>query len=150
MRMIGLDVGSKTIGVAMSDELGIAANPITIIKRTDSIRLDISAVRKIAEEYNVTFAVVGLPLMMDGSEGIQAEKTLYFVSELKRRTRLEVVTWDERLSTSEVERIMIANDQSRAKRKKVIDKLAAAVILQGYMDRHRSADNIYNESFDEE
>jgi putative Holliday junction resolvase len=148
--MIGLDVGSKTIGVAMSDELGIAANPITILKRTDSIRLDISAIRKIAEANDVKLAVVGLPLMMDGSEGIQAEKTLYFVSELKRRTRLEVVTWDERLSTSEVERIMIANDQSRAKRKKVIDKLAAAVILQGYMDRHRSADNIYNESFDEE
>ena len=150
MRIIGLDVGEKTIGIAMSDELGIAANPITIIKRTSSIRLDISAVRQIAEANDVNLAVVGLPLMMDGSEGIQAEKTLSFVAELKRRTRLEVVTWDERLSTAEVERIMIANDQSRAKRKKVIDKLAAAVILQGYMDRHRTPGYIDNESFDEE
>ncbi|MHB1458485.1 MAG: Holliday junction resolvase RuvX [Armatimonadota bacterium] len=150
MRIIGLDVGEKTIGVAMSDELGIAANPVTIIKRTDSIRLDISAVRQIAEANDVKLAVVGLPLMMDGSKGIQVEKTLLFVSELKRRTRLEVVTWDERLSTAEVERIMIANDQSRAKRKKVIDKLSATVILQGYMDRHRTPGYIDNESIDEE
>ena len=150
MRMIGLDVGEKTVGIAMSDELGIAANPVTILKRTDSIRKDISAIRQIAEANEVNLAVVGLPLMMDGSEGIQVEKTLLFVAELKRRTRLEVVTWDERLSTAEVERIMIANDQSRAKRKKVIDKLAAAVILQGYMDRHRTSVYIDNESFDEE
>lgn len=148
--MIGLDVGEKTVGIAMSDELGIAANPVTILKRTDSIRKDISAIRQIAEANEVNLAVVGLPLMMDGSEGIQVEKTLLFVAELKRRTRLEVVTWDERLSTAEVERIMIANDQSRAKRKKVIDKLAAAVILQGYMDRHRTSVYIDNESFDEE
>lgn len=150
MRIIGLDVGEKTIGIAMSDELGIAANPITILQRTDSIRKDISAIRQIAEANDVKLAVVGMPLMMDGSEGIQAEKTLYFVAELKRRTRLEVVTWDERLSTAEVERIMIANDQSRARRKKVIDKLAAAVILQGFMDRHRPPGYIDNESFDEE
>ena len=139
--MMGLDVGDKTIGVAMSDELQTIATPVKIIHRTESIRKDIGEIRKLAEENGVNLIVVGLPLMMDGSIGIQAQKVLDFVQELKRRTRTEIVTWDERLSTSEVERMLISSDQSRSKRKQVIDKLAAAVILQSYMERHPTGEN---------
>lgn len=138
---MGLDVGDKTIGVAMSDELQTIATPLKIVHRTESIRKDIGEIRKLAEENGVDLIVVGLPLMMDGSIGIQAQKVLEFVEQLKRRTRAEIVTWDERLSTSEVERMLISSDQSRSKRKQVIDKLAAAVILQSYMERHLTGKN---------
>jgi len=138
MRVMGLDVGDKTIGVAVSDELGISANPVTVISRTGSMKREIGEVRRIAQEYGVERIIVGMPLMLDGTAGIQAQKVEAFVDELRRRLRIAVVTWDERLTTSEVERVLIAADQSRAKRKKVIDKLAAAVMLQSYMDRQRS------------
>lgn len=139
MRLMGLDVGDKTIGVAISDELGISANPVTIIQRIGSIRKEMGQIRSMVEEYGVGLIIVGMPYMMDGSVGIQAEKVIAFIDEMKRRLRTPVETWDERLSTAEVERMLIAADQSRSKRKQVIDKLAAAVILQSYMDRHRSA-----------
>lgn len=139
MRYMGLDVGDKTIGVAMSDELGISANPVTVIQRIGSPKKEMAEVRRMAEESGVEQIVVGLPLMMDGSVGIQAEKVLEFVEGLRRRTRIPIDTWDERLSTVQVERMLISDDQSRAKRKQVIDKLAAAVILQSYLDRRRPA-----------
>ena len=135
---MGLDVGDKTIGVAVSDELGFSAHPVTIIRRAESYRKDIAEVLRLAEENNVEKIIVGHPLMMDGTVGIQAEKVEVFVEALRRRTKLPIIMWDERLSTSEVERMLIASDQSRAKRKQVIDKLAAAVILQSYMDRQSS------------
>ena len=135
MRIMGLDVGDKTIGVAVSDELGIIANPVTVIQRTASPRKDIGEIRRIAEEYGVERIVVGMPLMLDGTVGIQAEKVQAFVEALRRRVAVPVVTQDERLTTAEVERVLIEMDQSRAKRKKIIDKLAAAVILQSYLDR---------------
>jgi len=135
LRIMGLDVGDKTIGVAVSDELGIIANPVTVIQRTASPRKDIGEIRRIAEEYGVERIVVGMPLMLDGTVGIQAEKVQAFVEALRRRVAVPVVTQDERLTTAEVERVLIEMDQSRAKRKKIIDKLAAAVILQSYLDR---------------
>lgn len=138
MRTMGLDVGDKTIGVAVSDELGIAANPVTVIKRTESLKKDIGEIRKIVEEYTIGLIVVGMPLMLNGTVGIQAQKVEAFVEALKRRVNVPVVTCDERLTTAEVERMLIAADQSRAKRREVIDKLAAAVILQSYLDRHRA------------
>jgi len=134
MRTIGLDVGDKTIGVAMSDEVGITANPVTVISRTGSLKREIGEIRRMVEENNVECIVVGMPFMLDGTKGIQAEKVDAFVEELRRRLKVPIVTWDERLTTSEVERILIASDQSREKRKKVIDKMAAAVILRSYMD----------------
>lgn len=139
MRYMGLDVGDKTIGVAISDELGITANPVTTIPRTGSIKREIGEVRRLVEENNVGRIIVGMPFMLDGSVGIQAEKVQAFIEELRRRMRTPIDTWDERLTTSEVERILIASDQSREKRKKVIDKMAAAVILRSYMDREQYA-----------
>ena len=139
MRYMGLDVGDKTIGVAISDELGITANPVTTISRTGSIKREIGEVRRLVEENNVGRIIVGMPFMLDGSVGIQAEKVQAFIEELRRRMRTPIDTWDERLTTSEVERILIASDQSREKRKKVIDKMAAAVILRSYMDREQYA-----------
>lgn len=139
MRILGLDVGDKTIGVAVSDELGITANPVCVIQRSASIKKDIGEVRRLAQDYSVERIVVGMPLMLDGSVGIQAQKVQAFVEELRKRTTIPVEVWDERLSTSQVERVLIEMDQSRAKRKKQLDKLAAAIILQAYMDSHRSA-----------
>jgi putative Holliday junction resolvase len=135
---MGLDVGEKTIGIAVSDELGIGANPLTVVSRTGSVKREIAEVCRIAEEYKVGRIVVGMPLMLNGTAGIQAAKATVFAEALQRRSKIPVIMWDERLSTAEVERMLIASDQSRAKRKKVIDKLAAAVILQSYLDRQRS------------
>lgn len=139
MRVMGLDVGDKTVGVAMSDELGITAIPITVISRTGSLKREIGEIRRLVEENGVGCIVVGMPLMLDGTVGIQAQKVEAFVEELRRRLRVQIVTWDERLTTSEVERILIASDQSRMKRKKVIDKLAAAVMLRSYMESRGKA-----------
>lgn len=137
MRVMGLDIGDKTIGVAVSDELEISANPISVIRRTQNLKKDIGEIRRIVEEYEVELIVAGMPLMLDGTVGIQAQKVEEFVDALRRRIRIPIVVSDERLSTAEVERMLIASDQSRAKRREVIDKLAAAVILQSYLDRHR-------------
>ena len=137
MRYMGLDVGDKTIGVAMSDEIGLTANPVTVISRTGSLKREIGEIRRLVQENGIGRIVVGMPFMLDGSVGIQAEKVQAFVENLRRRITVPVVTWDERLTTAEVERILIASDQSREKRKKVIDKMAAAVILRSYMDRQK-------------
>lgn len=134
MRTMGLDVGDKTVGVAVTDELGISSNPVTIIARSNSPKKDLNEVRRLAEEYEVGEIVVGMPFMLDGSRGRQAEKVEEFMEGLRRRVTVPVVEWDERLSTWECDRIMIDADKSRAQRKKVIDKLAATVILQSYMD----------------
>jgi putative Holliday junction resolvase len=150
MRYMGLDVGDKTIGVAISDELGMTANPVTTIPRTASIKRDIGEVRRLAEENGVGRIIVGMPYMLDGSIGIQAEKVQAFIEELRRRVRIPLDTWDERLTTSEVERILIASDQSREKRKKVIDKMAAAIILRSYMDREQYAKRREEETDNEE
>jgi len=139
MRLIGLDVGDKTIGVAVSDELGFGAHPVTVIKRTDSVRKDIGKVRELAEEYDAERIVVGIPIMLTGETGVQAEKVLSFIEEMRKRIRVPIETWDERLTTSEVERMLIETGHRREKRKEIIDMHAAAVILQSYMDRQKSA-----------
>lgn len=136
--MMGLDVGDKTVGVAVSDELGISAQPLTIIRRTESIKKDLAEVRRLVEEYAVERIVIGLPLMLNGTVGVQAQKVEEFAEGLRRRVRVPIVMWDERLSTSEIERMLISDDQSRAKRKEVVDKLAASIILRSYMDSPQS------------
>lgn len=136
MRTLGLDVGDRTVGVAVSDELGIAAHPVTVIRRT-SLEADLKQLCQLVDEYEVSEIVVGLPISLRGGEGPQAEKVRAFTDSLKEVVSVPIVFWDERLTTAEAERMLIAADASRARRKKVIDKLAAALILDSYLSRKR-------------
>ncbi len=133
MRIMGLDAGEKRIGVAVSDPLGYIAQGISIIKREN-----IKELKKTVSDYNIEKIVVGLPKNMDGSIGEQGKKVLDFIEELKKEINLPILTWDERLTTKEAERVLLRADLSRAKRKKVIDKLAAVLILQSYLDSQRT------------
>ena len=135
--ILALDVGEKTIGVALSDESETFALPGATILRQEGYRRDMAAVRALIEERGVQEVVVGLPLMMDGSRGVQAEKAEEFVSQLKRYTRLPIHLQDERLSTSEAERVLIAAGRRREQRKQVVDSAAASVILQSFLDRRK-------------
>ncbi len=135
-RLMGLDVGDKTIGVAVSDLLMITAQGVTTIKRTN-IKNDISELKKIIDEYQVTKIVAGLPKMLDGTVGIQGEKVLGFLDKLKNYIDLPIDLEDERFTTSISERMLIDADVKRKKRKEVIDKLAAVHILSGYMQRKK-------------
>lgn len=130
---MGLDFGSKTIGVAISDELGITAQGKTTIVRTD-LRNDLKKIIKYIEKYKVKEIIVGLPKNMDGTLGSRAEKTQQFVNFLNNNLDLPVKFWDERLSSREAEKLLIEADLSRSRRKEVIDKVAASIILQGYLD----------------
>ena len=132
MRM-GLDIGTKNIGVAVSDETGTLAQGKCAVSRT-SDKQAIEEIKRIIEEYKVKEIVVGLPLNMDGTKGERALDSEKFSDLLKSATGLEVKLWDERLSTKEVEDVLISADVSRKKRKEVIDKLAAQIILQSYLD----------------
>jgi putative holliday junction resolvase len=142
MRILGLDIGSKRIGVAVSDELGLTAQGLQTLTFTDTDSA-VKFITKIATEYQVAEIVVGLPYNMDGTEGPQAEKVRIIMESIKRSCELPVVEWDERLSTVAAERVLLEADMSRSKRRKVIDKVAAVIILQGYLDRRwsRSAPN---------
>ncbi len=133
-RLMGLDVGDRTIGVAVSDLLMITAQGVTTIKRTN-IKSDINELKKIIDEYKVTKIVAGLPKMLDGTIGIQGEKVLSFLEKLKKHVDLPIELEDERFTTSISERMLIDADVKRKKRKEVIDKLAAVHILSGYMQR---------------
>ena len=134
MRIMALDVGSRTIGIACSDALLMTAQGIETIRRT-SLENDFNRLRELISEYEVHELVVGMPKNMNGTKGDRAEKTEEFVEKMKAVIDLPVTFWDERLSTVIAERQLIAADVSRKKRKGVIDKMAAVVILQGYLDR---------------
>ena len=134
MRILGLDVGQKTVGVAISDPLGFTAQGITTIRRTKKSE-DVEAVKRICDEYSVETIVIGLPKNMDGSIGFTGEKIKEFSELLKEVLDLEIVFWDERLTTVAAHRAMLEADLSRGKRKKIVDKVAATYILQGYLDR---------------
>lgn len=136
-RLMGLDVGDRTIGVAVSDLLMITAQGVTTIRRTN-IKNDINELRKIIEEYQVTKIVSGLPKMLDGTVGIQGEKVLAFIEKMKQHIDLPVEFEDERFTTTISERMLIDADVKRKKRKEVIDKLAAVQILSGYMQRMKN------------
>lgn len=134
MRIMSLDVGSRTIGIACSDALLMTAQGIETIRRT-SLEKDFNRLQELIIEYEVHELVVGMPKNMNGTKGERAEKTEEFVEKMKEVIDLPVTYWDERLSTVMAERQLIAADVSRKKRKSVIDKMAAVVILQGYLDR---------------
>ncbi|MFA5535605.1 MAG: Holliday junction resolvase RuvX [Bacillota bacterium] len=133
MRYMGLDLGEKTIGVAISDPLGLTAQGVTTIKRID-LEKDLKELESLAENYLVEQIVLGFPKNMNGTIGPQGERTLEFKKVLESALDLEVILQDERLSTMEVERVLIDANVKRAKRKKVIDKMAATVILQSYLN----------------
>ncbi|MCL5290106.1 MAG: Holliday junction resolvase RuvX [Eubacteriales bacterium] len=134
MRIMGLDFGDKRIGVAVSDPLGWTAQGITVIKRQASLASDLELIRELAAKYNVERIVLGLPRNMDGSSGTQAVKVKAFAGKLSERLKLPVELWDERLTTKAADKLLIEADLSRARRRKVIDKMAASLILQGYLD----------------
>jgi putative holliday junction resolvase len=133
MRTLGLDVGTKTIGVAVSDALGLTAQTVTTVRRT-RLKDDLAALAQLVREHEVQGFVVGLPLNMDGSEGPRAEATRRFVEALTQALGLPVELWDERLSTVAAQRTLLEADLSRAKRREVIDQMAAQFILQGWLD----------------
>jgi putative Holliday junction resolvase len=136
MRTMGLDVGTHTIGVAISDELGITAQGLKTLKRK-STEDDLKEIATMIGQFEIGKIVVGLPKNMDGTLGKQAEFVLKWIKVLMDRIQVPVVTWDERLSTVGASKVLLEADLSRRKRKKVIDKLAAVLILQGYLDRSR-------------
>jgi putative Holliday junction resolvase len=140
MRIMGLDVGSKTIGVAISDELGITAQGFKTIKRK-AMEDDLRELDTIISQFQIEKIVVGLPKNMDGSLGKQAEFVLGWIEDFKNKIQLPVETWDERLSTVEATKTLLKADLSRKKRKGVIDKLAAVLILQGYLQQIGSRKN---------
>lgn len=136
MRVMGLDYGSKTVGVAISDPLGITAQGIEIIHRKaeNKLRQTLARIEELAKEYEVDRLVLGFPKNMNNTIGDRAEKSLEFKEMLERRTGLPVVMWDERLTTVEAERTLIESKVRREDRKKYVDKIAAVFILQGYLD----------------
>ena len=136
-RLLGLDVGDKTVGVAISDSRRSVASPVETIRR-GKLAADVAALKKIAQERQAVGLVVGLPVNMDGSEGPRAQASRAFVRNMARLSGLPFLFWDERLSTVAAERTLIEMDFSRRKRAGKIDSAAAAFILQGVLDRLRA------------
>jgi putative Holliday junction resolvase len=133
-RLLGLDVGTKTVGLALSDVTRSVATPYSTLRRTKFTE-DAKAILEVVEKNQVGGLVIGLPLNLDGSEGPRAQSTRAFARNLAARSELPIVFWDERLSTAAVERHLIEADASRKRRAEVIDRMAAAYILQGALDR---------------
>lgn len=136
MRILGLDYGSKTVGVAVSDPLGLTAQSVETIwrKQENKLRQTLARIEELAAEYQAEKIVLGLPKNMNNTIGERAEKTLEFREMLERRTGLPIVMWDERLTTVEAERTLMEASVRREKRKQYLDQLAAVFILQGYLD----------------
>lgn len=139
MRILGLDYGSKTVGVAVSDPFGWTAQGVETINRKDenNLKSTIVRLREIINEYNIDKIVLGLPKNMNNTLGERVDKTLYFKQRLEKELDKPVITWDERLSTMGARRTLLEADISRKKQKKVIDKMAAVFILQGYLDANQ-------------
>lgn len=135
---MGLDVGSRTIGVAVSDPLGITAQGLETIRRQNK-RTDFAALESLIRQYEVAEIVVGYPLRMSGAEGVQAEKMSLFAEELRRRFSLPVHLWDERLSSAEAHRVLRESEISIQKRGRAVDRMAAVLILQSFMDARKAA-----------
>lgn len=136
MRIMGLDYGSKTVGVAISDPLGITAQGIEIIRREKELKLrqTLARIEALIKEYEVESIVLGFPKNMNNTIGDRAEKSLAFQEMLEKRTGLDVVMWDERLTTVEANRTLMEGKVRREDRKQYVDMLAAVYILQGYLD----------------
>jgi putative Holliday junction resolvase len=137
-RVLGLDVGARRIGIAVSDPLGITAQGLETLHRKNK-KHDFSCLHRLIRDYNVGGIVVGLPLRMSGAEGIQAEKIQLFAEELRRHFKLPVHLWDERLSSVEANRLLRETELSIEKRGQAVDRMAAVLILQGWMESRKVA-----------
>lgn len=141
MRVIGLDYGSRTVGVAMSDPSGFLASPVETIKREEEVNLKktVRRIRSLCEENDVHQIILGLPKNMNDTLGERAEKTLAFKKRLERDLyQVEIILWDERLTTRQAERPLMEMGKDQKERKKVVDQLAAMLILQSYLDAHQN------------
>lgn len=132
-RLMGLDVGTNTIGIAVSDLLGITAQGVEVIHRSDAEH-DFGRLQELVQQYSVKTFIVGLPKNMDNSIGSQGVFTQEFAAELEEKLAIPIIFWDERLTTKSARQFLIYANVSRKKRKQVIDKMAAVIILQSYMD----------------
>lgn len=143
MRIMGLDFGSKTVGVAISDELLITAQGVEIIRRKEEskLRQTCARIEELIKEYNVEEIVLGLPKNMNATEGVRAELTREFQDKLERRTGLPVHLWDERLTTVAADKIMMESGIRREHRREHVDRIAAVLILQGFLDRRAMEKN---------
>lgn len=143
MRIMGLDFGSKTVGVALSDPLLLTAQGVEIIRRKDEnkLRQTLARIEELIVEYEVSEIVLGLPKNMNDTLGERAELSLEFKDKLERRTGLPVVMWDERLTTVSADRVMMEAGIRREHRKEYVDKIAATFILQGYLDYRKSKES---------
>lgn len=137
-RVLGLDVGDTTIGLALSDVLRTIATPFSTIERTKFTK-DIEKLKNVINTQSIGGLVIGYPINMDGSQGPRAQSTRTFVANISRHISLPMLLWDERLSTMAVERMMVVADMSRKRRMELVDKLAASYMLQGYLDKVRRA-----------
>ena len=135
-RLIGIDGGTKTLGLALSDVQRMIASPLETIQRT-KFTADVARLFQLASEHKISGFVLGLPANLDGTEGPRAQATRAFARNINKLSALPVLLWDERLTTAQAERMLIAADTSRKRRAEVIDKLAATLILQGALDRMR-------------
>jgi putative Holliday junction resolvase len=140
-RYLGLDVGNRRIGVAVSDELGLTAQPVMTLERKHGRNEDARSLARLARRLGVVGIVVGLPLHMDGTESPQAARTRVFAEALGERTGLPVYLWDERLTTEEAHQILYEAGHARQEHRKVVDQVAATLILQSYMDEHTKKDS---------
>ena len=144
MRIMGLDFGSKTVGVAVSDTLFLTAQSVEIVRRKseNKLRQTLARIEELIVEYEVDRIVLGLPRNMNATEGERAEKSREFADMLARRTGLEVILWDERLTTVAADRVMMEAGIRRENRKDYVDAIAASFILQGYLDYLKSQENV--------
>ena len=137
MRIMGIDFGTKRVGIAVSDELLLIAHGMTSLNRKD-LKSDMEEIARLAQANGVEEIIVGLPLNMDGTYSAKTKEAIEFMDQLSKVVTVPVKTWDERLTSMQAERVLLEADMSRAKRKKLTDKLAAQIILQSYIDSKKT------------
>ncbi|MFH1613234.1 MAG: Holliday junction resolvase RuvX [bacterium] len=144
MKILGLDVGDKRIGIAITDELGFMAHSLKVIERKNMAD-DVLQIKELFKDHQIEKIVIGLPLKLDGSSSIQTEKVKEFISYFEKSFTVPIIAWDERLTTKQAERYLIQMETKKKKQKEIIDKLSAACILQSYLDTLPSKKKFYEE-----
>lgn len=137
MRVLGIDYGEKRIGLALTDPLGMFAQPLSVLERGEKLRQDLRGIAAVCREHEVTEIVIGLPLSMSGEAGTKAKEVREFAARLAETVRLPIHEWDERLTTTAAERALLEGNVRRSRRREIIDKTAAALILAGWLENRR-------------